>query len=72
MPGPGGLWGALDGLVRVIPALDALDLGVEHDVRQHPHHLFGAQAAARYYYRVDAAQLNAAQAARLAVMLPAP
>ncbi|MFM2066471.1 MAG: hypothetical protein RLZZ584_1380 [Pseudomonadota bacterium] len=34
--------------------------------------VFGAQAAARYYYRVDAAQLSAAQAARLAVMLPAP
>ena len=24
-PAPGGLWGALDGLVRVVPALDALD-----------------------------------------------
>jgi monofunctional biosynthetic peptidoglycan transglycosylase len=34
--------------------------------------VFGAQAAARYYYRVDAAQLSAAQGARLAVMLPAP
>ena len=34
--------------------------------------LFGAQAAARYYYRVDAAQLGAYPAARLAVMLPAP
>ncbi len=34
--------------------------------------LFGAQAAARHYYRVDAAQLGAFQAARLAVMLPAP
>jgi monofunctional biosynthetic peptidoglycan transglycosylase len=34
--------------------------------------VFGAQAAARYYYRIDAAQLSAAQAARLAVMLPAP
>jgi monofunctional biosynthetic peptidoglycan transglycosylase len=34
--------------------------------------VFGAQAAARYYYRVDAAQLSAPQAARLAVMLPAP
>jgi monofunctional glycosyltransferase len=34
--------------------------------------LFGAQAAARYYYRVDAARLSPAQAARLAVMLPAP
>ena len=34
--------------------------------------LFGAQAAARYYFRTDAAQLGAAPAARLAVMLPAP
>jgi monofunctional biosynthetic peptidoglycan transglycosylase len=34
--------------------------------------LFGAQAAARYYFRVDAAQLGVSQAARLAVMLPAP
>jgi monofunctional biosynthetic peptidoglycan transglycosylase len=34
--------------------------------------LFGAQAAARHYYRVDAAQLGAYPAARLAVMLPAP
>jgi monofunctional biosynthetic peptidoglycan transglycosylase len=34
--------------------------------------LFGAQAAARHYFRIDAAQLSAAQAARLAVMLPAP
>lgn len=34
--------------------------------------LFGAQAAARHYFRVDAAQLSPAQAARLAVMLPAP
>lgn len=34
--------------------------------------LFGAQAAARHYFRVDAAQLTPAQAARLAVMLPAP
>lgn len=34
--------------------------------------LFGAQAAARHYYRLDAAQLGPAQAARLAVMLPAP
>ena len=34
--------------------------------------LFGAQAAARHYYRVDAAQLGATPAARLAVMLPAP
>lgn len=34
--------------------------------------VFGAQAAARHYFRVDARQLTAAQAARLAVMLPAP
>ncbi len=34
--------------------------------------LFGAQAAARHYFRVDASQLGPSQAARLAVMLPAP
>jgi monofunctional biosynthetic peptidoglycan transglycosylase len=34
--------------------------------------VFGAQAAARHYFRVDAARLAAEQAARLAVMLPAP
>lgn len=34
--------------------------------------LFGAQAAARHYFRVDAGQLTPLQAARLAVMLPAP
>jgi monofunctional glycosyltransferase len=34
--------------------------------------LFGAQAASRYYFRTDAAQLGVGQAARLAVMLPAP
>ena len=34
--------------------------------------LFGAQAAARYYFRTDAARLSPDQAARLAVMLPAP
>jgi monofunctional biosynthetic peptidoglycan transglycosylase len=34
--------------------------------------LFGAQAAARYYSRVDAAKLAPEPAARLAVMLPAP
>ena len=34
--------------------------------------LFGAQAAARYYFRTDAQQLALSQAARLAVMLPAP
>ncbi|EGJ11081.1 MULTISPECIES: monofunctional biosynthetic peptidoglycan transglycosylase [Rubrivivax] len=34
--------------------------------------VFGAQAAARHYFRVDAERLSATQAARLAVMLPAP
>jgi monofunctional biosynthetic peptidoglycan transglycosylase len=34
--------------------------------------LFGAQAAARHYFQVDADRLAPSQAARLAVMLPAP
>jgi monofunctional biosynthetic peptidoglycan transglycosylase len=34
--------------------------------------LFGAQAAARHYFRIDAQRLGVDQAARLAVMLPAP
>ena len=34
--------------------------------------VFGAEAAARHYFRVDAGQLGPVQAARLAVMLPAP
>jgi monofunctional biosynthetic peptidoglycan transglycosylase len=34
--------------------------------------VFGAEAAARHYYGVSAAGLNAGQAARLAVMLPNP
>ena len=34
--------------------------------------VFGADAAARHYFRVPAQRLTAAQAARLAVMLPAP
>ena len=34
--------------------------------------LFGAQAAARHYFRTDAQRLGVEQAARLAVMLPAP
>ncbi len=34
--------------------------------------LFGAQAAARNYFRTNASQLSPNQAARLAVMLPAP
>jgi monofunctional biosynthetic peptidoglycan transglycosylase len=34
--------------------------------------VFGAEAAARYYYGVAAAQLSAEQAARLAAMLPRP
>ena len=34
--------------------------------------VFGAEAAARYYYKTSAANLNPQQAARLAVMLPNP
>ena len=34
--------------------------------------VFGAQAASEHYFRSNAATLGAAQAARLAVMLPAP
>ena len=34
--------------------------------------IFGAEAASRHYYRTSAAALGAAQAARLAVMLPNP
>lgn len=34
--------------------------------------VFGAEAAARHYFRIGAGQLGSAQAARLAVMLPAP
>jgi len=34
--------------------------------------VFGAEAAARHYYRTDADRLGAHAAARLAVMLPAP
>jgi monofunctional glycosyltransferase len=34
--------------------------------------VFGAQAAARHYFRKDAARLGPDEAARLAVMLPAP
>lgn len=34
--------------------------------------VFGAQAAAQHYFRIDAARLSPWQAARLAVMLPAP
>jgi monofunctional biosynthetic peptidoglycan transglycosylase len=34
--------------------------------------VFGAQAASRHYFHVDASQLGTQQAARLAVMLPAP
>ena len=34
--------------------------------------VFGAQAAARHYFRTDASALGVQQAARLAVMLPAP
>lgn len=34
--------------------------------------VYGAEAAAHHYFKIDAAHLSAAQAARLAVMLPNP
>jgi monofunctional biosynthetic peptidoglycan transglycosylase len=34
--------------------------------------VFGAEAAAQYYFRKPASRLSAAEAARLAVMLPSP
>ncbi|NML33684.1 monofunctional biosynthetic peptidoglycan transglycosylase [Paraburkholderia antibiotica] len=34
--------------------------------------VYGAEAAAQYYYKTSASKLSAAQAARLAVMLPRP
>ena len=34
--------------------------------------MFGAEAAARHYYRKSASQLTPYEAARLAVMLPRP
>jgi monofunctional biosynthetic peptidoglycan transglycosylase len=34
--------------------------------------VYGATAAARHYFKVPAAKLSAAQAARLAAILPAP
>ena len=34
--------------------------------------MFGAEAAARYYFGVPASQLSQEQAARLAAMLPRP
>ena len=34
--------------------------------------VFGAEVAARYYYRASAAQLSAPQAAKLAAMVPSP
>ena len=34
--------------------------------------VYGAQAAAQYYYKTSASQLSVAQSARLAVMLPRP
>lgn len=34
--------------------------------------VFGAEAAARHYYRISAAQLSAAQAAKMAAMVPNP
>jgi monofunctional biosynthetic peptidoglycan transglycosylase len=34
--------------------------------------VFGAEAAARHYYHISASQLSAAQAAKLAAMVPNP
>ena len=34
--------------------------------------VYGAEAAAQYYYKTSAAKLTAGQSARLAVMLPRP
>ena len=34
--------------------------------------MFGAEAAAQYYFRKPAARLSSYEAARLAVMLPSP
>lgn len=42
------------------------------NVAQWGTHVFGAQAAAKHYYKTTAARLNASQASRLAVMLPNP
>ncbi|MGE4369942.1 MAG: monofunctional biosynthetic peptidoglycan transglycosylase [Burkholderiaceae bacterium] len=42
------------------------------NVAQWGTHVFGAQAAAKHYYKTTAARLNTSQASRLAVMLPNP
>jgi monofunctional biosynthetic peptidoglycan transglycosylase len=42
------------------------------NVAQWGTNIFGAQAAARHYFKTDADNLSAAQAARLAAMLPNP
>ena len=42
------------------------------NVAEYGRGIFGAEAAARYYYRTSAAALGPSQAARLAVMLPNP
>ena len=34
--------------------------------------VFGAEAAARHYYKISAAKLGAAQAAKMAAMVPNP
>ena len=56
--------------------LDDLDLDTSLDdavtVVEWGEGLFGAQAAAGHYFRKDAARLGPEEAARLAVMLPAP
>ncbi|MER1968735.1 monofunctional biosynthetic peptidoglycan transglycosylase [Castellaniella sp. GW247-6E4] len=42
------------------------------NIAQWGRNVFGAQAAARHYYRGDATRLSSAQAAQLAAMLPNP
>ncbi len=42
------------------------------NVAQWGDHLYGIEAASQHYFNISAAELNADQAARLAVLLPAP
>lgn len=42
------------------------------NVAQWGHQIYGAEAAARHYFQVSAAELSIVQAAQLAAMLPRP
>ncbi|MFO1219054.1 MAG: transglycosylase domain-containing protein [Burkholderiaceae bacterium] len=57
-------------LERLLPKRRILEIYLNHV--EWGEGVFGAQAAARHYYRVDASRLGPAAAARLAVMLPSP